>query len=324
MQDFLYDILNETNDSLCHHGILGQKWGVRRYQNSDGSLTDAGRKRYGKYVAKIVKKDPRYSQARDARIGQPALDYMNETDRNRLTDDYSKWANAADRYARKEITEDELTVPWKKYYDDLDVIVPKVISTTDPMYDTAMSSINETIRQNHYRKVTDVYDQNVKAAIESSGWTSDTWSDRMGPMTQLYTAGKLGKYNIDFDTTSGGAEYYQHDTDEALTPDKILRIDATKKQCEKDYKKVLSTIRESVAKQYYDNQPADDSYTLPGMGMTRSGLKDGLVPSRITISTKNPERIRMDIRNSDGGGLADFLVSYDVDKDKVYDIQYTD
>lgn len=31
---------------LEHHGILGQKWGVRRYQNSDGSLTEAGKKRY--------------------------------------------------------------------------------------------------------------------------------------------------------------------------------------------------------------------------------------------------------------------------------------
>lgn len=32
---------------LYHHGILGQKWGVRRFQNADGSLTEEGKKRYG-------------------------------------------------------------------------------------------------------------------------------------------------------------------------------------------------------------------------------------------------------------------------------------
>lgn len=45
---------------LWHHGILGMRWGVRRYQNSDGSLTSAGRKRYSsgldKQDAKWVKK----------------------------------------------------------------------------------------------------------------------------------------------------------------------------------------------------------------------------------------------------------------------------
>ena len=31
---------------LAHHGILGMKWGIRRYQNEDGTLTAVGKRRY--------------------------------------------------------------------------------------------------------------------------------------------------------------------------------------------------------------------------------------------------------------------------------------
>ena len=39
-------------NEMYHHGIIGMKWGVRRYQNKDGTLTAAGKKRYSRDITK--------------------------------------------------------------------------------------------------------------------------------------------------------------------------------------------------------------------------------------------------------------------------------
>lgn len=50
-RDFLIEAYyaqeRDENESLTHHGIKGQHWGVRRYQNTDGSLTPEGRRHWG-------------------------------------------------------------------------------------------------------------------------------------------------------------------------------------------------------------------------------------------------------------------------------------
>lgn len=44
-------------NELTHWGVVGMKWGIRRYQNKDGSLTPAGKKRYNKEMAKLKEEE---------------------------------------------------------------------------------------------------------------------------------------------------------------------------------------------------------------------------------------------------------------------------
>lgn len=54
----------EGNSELYHHGIKGMKWGVRRYQNFDGSYTQAGVKRYQKSMDEYDRKEATYKMAK--------------------------------------------------------------------------------------------------------------------------------------------------------------------------------------------------------------------------------------------------------------------
>lgn len=47
---------------LVHHGILGQRWGIRRYQNADGTLTAAGKKRYLNEDGSLNKKGEHFNK----------------------------------------------------------------------------------------------------------------------------------------------------------------------------------------------------------------------------------------------------------------------
>lgn len=72
------------SDYLQHHGILGQKWGIRRFQNPDGSLTAAGKERYGKETKNSDKEDF-------------SVEHWSQTTRSMNECEYSAWEYYGDK-----------------------------------------------------------------------------------------------------------------------------------------------------------------------------------------------------------------------------------
>lgn len=126
--------INESS-SLSHHGILGQKWGVRRYQNPDGSLTEEGKKRYGVNYEKGIPKEKlkqalkdyntrtgqhiKLKDARTIRVGQ----YLYDKNGRRVKEDSSietkkeesDESKASNKKAIKDMTYQELVEANNRY-----------------------------------------------------------------------------------------------------------------------------------------------------------------------------------------------------------------
>lgn len=64
------EMLGETENTMTHHGVKGQKWGIRNYQNADGSLTAAGRKHYGYGEARNKNKEEDNKKETDKKTDQ--------------------------------------------------------------------------------------------------------------------------------------------------------------------------------------------------------------------------------------------------------------
>ena len=85
------------DDELMHYGVVGMKWGVRRYQNKDGTLTNAGKKRLTKDLKKDYKRG--YSSAQPFKTSDSYKEKLKNSvskcitddDKKRITDAKNKW-----------------------------------------------------------------------------------------------------------------------------------------------------------------------------------------------------------------------------------------
>lgn len=124
------------NIELVHWGVPGMKWGVRRYQNKDGTLTAAGKKRYDKEMAKLKAEKKILDNKAKTKAKLDKLENLRkEVETGKQADRTAKTTQKTTKVKKREMTDEELRekvqrLELEKRYRDL--MKEKVSSQNKP------------------------------------------------------------------------------------------------------------------------------------------------------------------------------------------------
>ena len=140
----------KSSDTLQHYGVLGMKWGIRRYQNKDGSLTPAGKK-------KAAKLKERYTQLTGKRMRRNPVKSTTST----------KTSSKSKRKTVSEMSDAELKaridrLTLERRFNELS---PKQVSRGAEFKKTLSNTAIGIIRNNGQKVIGDYLEKKVRASL---------------------------------------------------------------------------------------------------------------------------------------------------------------
>ena len=216
-------------NELYHHGIKGMHWGIRRYQNTDGSYTSAGAKRYGiKERIKQRKAEKEKIRAQKA-YAKDIAKRLNDQDRAMA---YAKQTNANELHAQynyaveyKKAMEKGKTDKAKKLIEKNNVSI-KRLNQSAMDYQAVLKETNKIIKELDSNKD---FVYNVKYTERAdTGFGKDSYSKKLDT--------SIGKLKID-------NEYYQSTTGNQYKVKLATERRKKSKKYQKHYRRGHTPIR---------------------------------------------------------------------------------
>lgn len=210
------------SDFLAHHGTKGQKWGVRRYQNEDGSLTSEGRKHYGVGTSNKSKKEQKAAlkaKAKREKAGEREKKKAETTAEKVVKDRQRKMEYLRDHPEkmyrhRKELSEDDVSKIMEKVQfdkklrnirrDEIDQGMRK-IEDVKRRFDT-LNNVYQTSK-NTYNNIAEVNNALVDMGFNKSGKYMKRWGENEEDfLTRQYDR----VYEKMIRTEEGRKDVYEH------------------------------------------------------------------------------------------------------------------